>query len=451
MRLLNNETEGYIKKSYTYRKNGWTFLHIKGQPYERGFQHGYHLGKEFSQIIKTLRHVTMFNTGKELDFFADVAKTMFVPHIDNELIEEMQGIADGAKVAGFNICFEDVLVWNGYMELVYYWWPNVNQNFLGNEKKKEVDHCSAFIATGNATKNKEIIMAHNSWSDFVLAQYYNLILDIEPSNGYRMFMQAAPGYIQSFMDFFITEPGIVGTETTIRGFNKFKDDGAPEFYRVRKAMQYGKSIDEWVSIMQKDNNGGYANSWLLGDININEIAQFEQGLEYSSFKKMKDGYFTGFNAPDDPQIRNLECGYTGYDDVRLTGARRVRWKQLMDINYGKIDVVSAAIMLEDHYDVYLNKKDNPNSRTICGHSDNDPYEFVGITSSEPFYPKGAVDGKVVSSKLAKDWSFYARFGRSCGQPFNANEFLRKHPQWNWQKGYLNDRPSQPWTLFKAKK
>ncbi len=32
-------------------------------------------------------------------------------------------------------------------------------------------------------------------------------------------------------------------------------------------------------------------------------------------------------------------------------------------------------------------------------------------------------------------------------PFDAAEFLRQHPQWNWQDGYLQSRPAQPWTFF----
>ena len=38
-------------------------------------------------------------------------------------------------------------------------------------------------------------------------------------------------------------------------------------------------------------------------------------------------------------------------------------------------------------------------------------------------------------------------GRADGEPFDAKDFMKQHPEWNWQKGYLYDRPSQPWTLF----
>jgi len=444
---MKKEIEDCLKKSYSYMKNGWIFLHIEGDPYERGFQHGYRLGEELSKIIKTLKFITVFNTGKEFKFFMNAASNMFIPHIDSEFLEEMRGIVAGATAAGFEIPFEGLLAWNGYIELLYYWYPSVFDKSMECKKNNKLDHCSAFIATGDATKDKGIVMGHNTWLDFVLGQYFNVILDIEPSDGQRMFMQSGPGYIQSFTDFFITGAGIIGTETTIKGFDKFKEDGDPEFFRARKAMQYGNSIEQWVQIMQKNNNGGYANSWLLGDINTNEIARFEQGLEFSDLKKLNNGYFTGFNAPEDPQIRNLECSYTEYNDVRGDGARRVRWKQLIEKYYGQIDIKTARLMLEDHYDVYLKQEEHPSSRTLCGHSDVDPYEFGGESGGNAYSPEGALDGKVVSGKLAKDFAFWARFGRSCGEPFYVEKFIKKNPQWSWQKEFLQDRKRQPWTLF----
>ena len=51
------------------------------------------------------------------------------------------------------------------------------------------DHCSAFIATGSATRDGKVVMAHNSWETFEQGQFFNLILDLEPSDGHRILMQ----------------------------------------------------------------------------------------------------------------------------------------------------------------------------------------------------------------------------------------------------------------------
>jgi hypothetical protein len=281
----------------------------------------------------------------------------------------------------------------------------------------------------------------------------NVILDIAPDKGYRMVMQTCPGWIASMTDFWVTGAGMLVVETTIVGFSGYDTTKVPEYVRARNACQYATSIDEWVELMDAKNNGGYANMWLIGDTKTNEIADYEQGLIYQSLKKKKDGFFYGDNAPEDPRIRNLECTDVGYNDVRQqTGARRVRWPQVLNEYNGKIDADIGKVMLGDTYDVYLNRIE-PSSRTICSHYDADPQYYASDPNAVwniPFYPAGSVDGKVTTADLAKNMSMWGIFGRADGAPFDADEFLRIHPQWNWQKGYLASRPGQPWVLFEGK-
>jgi hypothetical protein len=258
-------------------------------------------------------------------------------------------------------------------------------------------------------------------------------------------MQASPGFIHSGTDFFITDAGIVGSETTIDGFFPFDPKGIPEFSRMRHAMQYASSIDEWADIMKRGNNGGYANAWLLGDIKTNEIAWFELGLKYVGFEKKKDGYFSGSNIAEDLKILRFETNVHGLNIKDNDISRRVRWKQLMKEHAGKIDLEQGKSFLADHFDTYL-RVVSPGSRTICGHFDIDSETF-GI--SEPFRPFGACDGKIVDSKMAKNMSFQARWGSACGMPFNAKKFLDEHLQYDWITTILKDRPSQPWTEFTA--
>ncbi len=435
-------------KGYRFDKNGWIYVHIEGEPYERGFQHGYLVASELDEILESLKYLTYWNTGKRWDFFVEAGEKLFVPRIDEEFLGEMKGIAEGAQSAGVDITWQEVLAWNGYFELTGYWWPNEKAGKFAKGDQTDKDHCSAFIATGSATKEGRIVMAHNSWDAFEQGQFFNVILDIQPAEGYRIFMQSLPGYIDSMADFFVTGAGIMGTETTIGGFGDYDPNEVPEFFRVRKAMQYADDLDEFVKMMEKKNNGGYANSWLLADANTGEIMRLELGLNYQNVERKTDGYFVGFNAPVDPRIRNLECSNTGYADIRMpTGARRVRLTQLMEEHYGEIDVEVAQEVLADHYDVYLQKENNPCSRTVEGHYELDRFEYWGARL--PYQPAGAVDGKVMDSNMAKDLSFWARWGSSSGMPFDAEAFLAEHTQYSHLEGYLKDRPTQPWTLFRA--
>lgn len=430
---------------YRFTQNGWIYVHIEGEPYERGVQHGYLLVAELEDLLRTLQYICYWNTGKHWDFFVEAATRMFVPHLEPEYLAEIKGIADGAKAAGVDISWEDILTWNGYSELAGYWWPNEK---AGKYAHNDHEGCSAFIATGSATADGKIVMAHNTWNVYELGQFCNVILDIEPANGHRMFMQSGPGYIHSKTDFALTAAGIVLTETTIGGFGQFDPAGAPAFLRVRRAMQYSDTLDQFVGTMLKDNNGGYANSWLLGDINTGEIMRFELGMKKHSVERTTDGYFIGFNAATDIEIRRLECSDAGYEDIRTpVGARRVRLTQLMGEYAGKIDVDVAEQIMADHYDVYLQQENHPGSRTIDGHYELDRFEY--LPSRLPFRPMGSLDGKVVDGSLAEQLSFWARWGNSSGIPFDAGAFLAEHIQWSELDGYLKDRPTQPWTLFAA--
>jgi hypothetical protein len=75
-------------------------------------------------------------------------------------------------------------------------------------------------------------------------------------------------------------------------------------------------------------------------------------------------------------------------------------------------------------------------------ADIDPCLGSGLT---PFTPFGSLDGTVVTSADVKAFSLWGRAGRAGGTEFDVEEFLRQHPQWDWQRGHLQDRPQQPWT------
>ena len=135
------------------------------------------------------------------------------------------------------------------------------------------------------------------------------------------------------------------------------------------------------------------------------------------------------------------------DDIRDNAvARRVRWKQLMQEFRGKIDVELAKRFEADHYDPTLLRV-NPGSHSLCAHADLDPQP--GWPQGVPFSPGGTFDAKVVDSRMAKQMSFAARWGSACGIAFDARKFLAAHAQFDWMEGVLKDRPTQPWTEFRA--
>ena len=127
-------------KGYRFEKNGWIFVHIEGDPYERGYQHGYLAAAELREIIRTVQFIVPFNTGIEWQFFIDTADRLFNKFIDPELAEEMRGIADGATAAGTPLSYKEILAWNGYEELTGYWWPTKAQEIYNKINMPEKEH-----------------------------------------------------------------------------------------------------------------------------------------------------------------------------------------------------------------------------------------------------------------------------------------------------------------------
>jgi hypothetical protein len=448
---LSSQQQEWLRAAGRHERAGWIYLHVEGGPRECGFQHGYLMAREIGDCFRTVKFDWKQQNGMEWNWLVENTKQFIQPAIDKENRAELSGIVEGMNAAGVPITYDDLVTYNAEIELESYWWPVAQKTLADNGDfvRKPRQSCSSFIATGRMTADGGIVLGHNTMGDYIEA-FANVIIDIKPAHGHRILMQTQPGWIHSGTDFFITDAGLVGSETTIGGFEHFSEKGIPEFTRMRRAIQDAANIDEWCAIMKKGNNGGYANSWLLGDVNTGEIARLELGLKYVGFERKKDGFFTGSNVAEDLRILRLETNLRD-DNISLSPiARRVRWRQLMKQNAGKIDIDLAEKMESDCYDVTVGRE-NPGARTLSGHFELDPNGETSWSGGAgvPFLPQGTFDGKVVDSRMARRMSFAARWGSSDGTVFDATSFLAAHPQFEWQAPYLKSRPAEPWVEFKA--
>lgn len=435
--------------SYRFERGGWTYVHLQGTPEQIGFQHGYLLASEIEDFSHVIQVETKHLTHRDWQFYREAGRTILWPHVDSEYQEELQGIAAGVAARGVNLDLWDIVAMNGWEELSDYYVPWLDRNTQASNafpRPMAPGNCSAFIATGSYTKDGKIVIAHSNWSSYAEGERWVIVFDIQPTHGHRILMDGVPGLIDSADDFGVNDAGIMITETTISQFIGWDSNGIPEFVRARKAMQYASSIDDYLAIMRKGNNGGYANDWLIGDRKTGEIAYLELGLKHVSVWRKKDGYFISSNFARDPAlIRDETDGFDATDKSSSPNARRVRWEQLMHANKGKIDVPMAERFLGDHYDTFL-RKEKADQRSLCGHVDQAP-EGVAIWGHGPYYPDGAVQGKATDSDMAAKMSFVARAGHPCGENFYAKPFLAAHPEYDWMKPILKDMIAGPWTVF----
>lgn len=441
-----------LRNSYRQDNGGWIFVHLEGAPRQIGFQHGYHLAAEIDDALQMFAFYLEKAAGRDWAFFREAASRMFWPKLDREYQEEIQGIADGLKARLPDRKYDavDITALNGWIELAWYYVPYLMEKSQpGAADNKAPAYCSGFIATGSYTEDGRIVMGHNSWVEYIVGERWNIISDIVPAEGFRIFMDSFPGYIHSGDDFVINSAGLVYTETTMSMYKGFDEAGKPEFVRARQAAQYAKTIDDFIRIMSEGNNGAYANDWLVGDLKTNEIARLELGLRNQQVWRTSDGYFVGANFPCGEKVIAEETTYKPDDPNLTVNVRKARWEKLMEEYKGKINAEAGKLFEADHIDASTGKE-AANSKTLCGHVDEDPNglpEFIWT----PFYPAGSVQGKVTTAALAKELKMWARRGHPCGQDFIAAGFFMARPEYAWMDKYLKDMKAFPWTLFEAKK
>jgi hypothetical protein len=391
--------------AYRYPVGGWIYLHVEGQPYERGYQHGHLMAKEIPQYMeRCAAELDPKGKNKSWNMARTTAAALFLRGFDREILEEMKGIADGASDAGARwegrpIDLTDILVVNTTVELgelssALTVTPSgleglrlIAPHYVNRKRGAALDHCSAFAATGPATRDGRMVISHTTWWPLTLAEQTNVMLDIKPAAGHRILMQSYPGGIESGTDWYQNDAGIVLTETTINQ-SPFNINGTPVAYRARKAIQYGDNIDQVVEYLSAKNNGLYTNEWLLGDAKTNEIALFELGTYKTRLYRSSrndwfggtEGFYWGDNNAKDLGVRLEESpdpnGAPTYIPYVPTG-RDLKWQALYHEYKGKID---------------------------------EQFGFMAFDTA-PLVSASAMDAKVVTADMASRMMVWADFGK----------------------------------------
>src|SRR5262249_48732743 len=143
-----------------------------------------------------------------------IAEAMFTRRFDSELLEEMKGICDGANAGGAKfdgraLDLTDIVAINAWAEIMCIddamrATPNglEGKTFAKPQAGKgpiaqKPARCSAFAATGKATKDGKAIIGHITMFDLYACNFYNVWLDVKPTSGHRVVIQTSPGGVQS--------------------------------------------------------------------------------------------------------------------------------------------------------------------------------------------------------------------------------------------------------------
>lgn len=447
----------FYDKGFRYNIQGWVYIHIEGEPYERGYQYGYLAPDEivdaihrWSNFAPSIDFMKIYIKKSQPNNYDELAKqwwkicrksamNIFLKEVPEEYVQEMRGMADGIrdrgrKVHGRDIEFDDIAAAHFVQESKFnikfakfryhpfrgafsfhkalkipsrifqsmsYSDESINSQHLG--------HCSAFIATGDATSDGGIVVAHSTYFDPLIAERCNIVLDVQPTQGYRFVMACVPGSMWSQEDFYLNEKGIVLTETELPQ-GPWKRKGTPKGVRSRRAIQYSDSIDEVIESLKDGNNGLIPNEWLIGDTKTGEIASMEQALYNSPIKRTFDGFYYSFTLPNNKKVQREIFGIISFIpsiskifyDGRAMG-RDKKFEEIKEQYYGQINEEIA-------------KK---------------------ILSIDPIC-RGMTDGKITSSKLIQDMGIMVFIGNPNGITWKpTSEIQKKYPG-------VTDLPAAGW-------
>ncbi|MEO8616601.1 MAG: C45 family autoproteolytic acyltransferase/hydrolase [Luteolibacter sp.] len=345
---------------YRYPQAGWTVLHIEGDPYDRGLQHGRLMAPEIAGYIGVV--AAAGDPASPQESWAirrEFVNTMFARKFTREQLEEMRGIADGAsaagaKYAGHPLDLSDIVMLNMSIEMeglniAVAATPNGLEGFHpAAARRRPPGHCGAFAANGAATRDGKIVFGHVTTDDLRPANYFNVWLDLQPTSGHRFVMQTAPGGIYSGMDYSISDSGILMAETNVSQ-TPFEVTGTPLASRVRQVVQYAESLDQVVSIMSENSNGLGSAEWLLADLKRNEIGLLALGTrQHKLFRSSKhewidgaEGFYWSCDNCKDMSVR-MESISSPKDPPTavaspVTTYKDAIWLDLYEKNKGRID------------------------------------------------------------------------------------------------------------------
>ncbi len=398
------ETVRWFGPAFRYTDRGWTFVHIEGAPFDRGYQYGSLLSKEIVAYMDKLAiRANGDNPAAGWWTMRTMADALMLRRYDPEYLEEMKGIADGAAKAGAifrgrAVDFLDIVTVNSAVDLGQLGEGlNKSANALsGRSFRAEEDElnaaerlhkCSSFLANGPASKDGKIVFGQLFMWNGYTGVHWDVICDVVPARGHRLVYETFPGGIHSGADFYLNDAGIMIGETTVMQ-SPFNPDGEPQSSRIRKAAQYGESIDDVVRILTTNNNGLYTNDWLIGDTKANETAILLLGTKrhklWRSSRNDFPGGTTGFywsnNNAKDPEVRKEyvpDPTSAPFDLAFSPWNRDIAFVEFYKRAKGTIDATGA----------------------------------VNFLATSPINRPHACDGKVTTSAMAQKMVFMANYGK----------------------------------------
>ncbi len=262
--VLSAQTIARCGKGWLERINGYPVLHLKGTPYEMGFQHGALLRDNVRKNMNHLVNVKCQTALVEFSGFKIKPKTavrMIIKiqkdYVPKKYFQEIAGLAAGAGLKE-----EDAQI----------------GNFI-----PEMFHCSGFALMNSATKDGTLY--HGRVLDYAVdwgLQDHAVIIVAEPNGGIPFVNITYAGFIGSVTGMNTKQVSI--GEMGGRGLGHWK--GVPMSFLVREALEKGHDLDAAISVF-RDNPRTCEYYYVIADAKTNRAVGLE--ASWNRFQVIKPG------------------------------------------------------------------------------------------------------------------------------------------------------------------
>lgn len=395
-RIIKTHGKGFLEE-----KQGIKVLHLKGAPYERGYQHGVLLNDKISEVLTGgLTGAIAFITKARRSDVSLASERIMVgakamePYIPPEFKEEYKGIADGIAEAGSSLTYEDILLWNTmYDQWCFYAHPNSADPNNPPIRCSYPPGCSSFSAWGEATLEGKMIFGKNMDNLNLPGILGNRILVIvDPDHGYGHAFITHPGMLA--IDGGINEDGVaMMTQYSASANETLQGCGIGVLSRL--ILSYAHNIKDAINILTVYPKctginyhvaDGKVNCAAVIEVSATEVAVRypEQGRDilwatnhyncYPGWKgytghNMVLGQAPVYNLTDVSTIKRWQASLTDRKNTIIPAAGRFkRYEQLLNENYSKITVEKGIKILSDRHDPYTGEERDWNEPSP-GHND----------------------------------------------------------------------------------
>jgi len=349
----------YFDGAWLEKKNGIYLLHLKGDNCQMAYQHGRLMKDEirdgFLHILHRYIKQLIFHTrlGRlwparllALKYIHAKFYSPIIKKIPPEYRDEVYALADGAGLPRRMILetcvISDVLL-NSLAMLYHNRMQYRRHSALG---------CTSFVAANRATVDGELIHGRNL--DFDGMGYwdkYPTVVFCQPEEGMWYVMFTTAGF-HSAGNTGINESGIV-LNTHINLSADTSTRGTPIWIIGEKVIRKARSIKDAIETLKKFRpTVGW--TFVISDAKKKDAVSVELSAKNMSVRRMDGGILWNSNNYISEELKEGELCINRSTSLNFE-ARYRRMKDLLEQNYGKIDIPKAIEFLGDHWDIYTNR------------------------------------------------------------------------------------------------